>query len=191
MEAKQKGKVPMNKKPHGQLTAETALHLSQYLVNRGYDVLFDHGDSSNENVGRIVSWFGDELNREAQLSFLDIAVVEHNSQKVFVLVEIEKTTDKPKTLLADVFDTLMGDHITFREKRKLRVGDWTILIVMGKSDVLHQERNSFLRRKANSIRPALGTANASIKEVVIETFPNESELERMLKEQIDCALKKK
>jgi len=191
MEAKQKGKVPMNKKPHGQLTAETALHLSQYLVNRGYDVLFDHGDSSNENVGRIVSWFGDELNREAQLSFLDIAVVEHNSQKVFVLVEIEETTDKPKTLLADVFGTLMGDHITFREKRKLRVGDWTILIVMGKSDVLHRERNSFLRRTANSIRPALGTANASIKEVVIETFPNESELERMLKEQIDCALKKK
>ena len=182
--------ISTNLRLHGQLTAKVAQNITPDLTKMGCDVLYDHG-SSSENVGKIVSWFGDELNREAQLSFLDMAVVEHNSQKVFVLVEIEETTDKPKTLLADVFGTLMGDHITFREKRKLRVGDWTILIVMGKSDVLHRERNSFLRRTANSIRPALGTANASIKEVVIETFPNESELERMLKEQIDCALKKK
>jgi len=169
--------ISTNLRLHGQLTAKVAQNITPDLTKMGCDVLYDHG-SSSENVGKIVSWFGDELNREAQLSFLDMAVVEHNSQKVFVLIEIEETTDKPKTLLADVLCTLMGDHIRFQGERELKVGDWTTLIVVGKSEVLHRERNFYLSRKVDSIRPALGTANAKIGEVVIDTFSGESELEQ-------------
>jgi hypothetical protein len=180
MEAKQKGKVPMNKKPHGQLTAETALHLSQYLVNRGYDVLFDHSDSSNENVGRIVSWFGDHYVREAELSQIDIAIVEKSSDKAFVLIEIEETNDKPKALLGDALCVLMGEHICFGGKYEISVDERTTLIILGKSEIAHEKRNRHLREKVMEIKSGLSTVNSVIGNVVIETFSDEKGLDALL-----------
>jgi hypothetical protein len=181
---------PTSVKSHGQLTAEIADRLFQDLKERGYDVLYDHGDSSNENVGKIVSWYGDEekCKRETELSQLDIAIVKQ-SNKVIALIEIEETNDRPKTLMGDAFCTLMGDHISFRGK-PLQVDSGTTLIVMSKSSVFSPERIAFLNRKVEIMRSALDTANASIGEVVIGTFCDRSELERKLKEQIDCALQR-
>jgi len=182
---------PTNVKSRGQLTAEIADHLFQDLKERGYDVLYDHGDSSNENVGEIVSWYGNakECSRETELSQLDIAIVERSSNKAIALIEIEETSNSPKTLLGEVFCILMGNHISFRGK-PLQVDSGTTLIVMSKSSVSSPERITFLNRKVEIMRSALDTANALIGEVVIETFCVKSELERKLKRQIDCALQK-
>jgi hypothetical protein len=167
-----------NMKPRGQLTAATAKHLQDLLKEKGYDVLYDHGDPSNENVGKIVSWYGSVITKEARLSFLDIAVVKQNSQKTFVLVEIEETTNKPKTLLGDVFGTLMGEHITFRgkHKRELHVGAWTTLIVIGFSKMPHEELNQYILDKVEKVKSALATRNSEIGKVIIETFSDEKEL---------------
>ncbi len=74
---------PTKGKSHGKLTVETAQHLQDFLKDKGYDVLYDHGDSSNKNVGTIVSWYGDgkKPERETELSQLDLAIVEHRLQQ--------------------------------------------------------------------------------------------------------------
>jgi hypothetical protein len=92
---------------------EMARKISQNWEARGYQILYDHGSSPDENVGKIESWFGEHYNREAQLSQLDIAIVEENTHVAYVLIEIEETTDKPKTLLGDAFGTLMGATSAF------------------------------------------------------------------------------
>ncbi len=73
----------MNLKPHGELTAE----IGKGLKFEDYDVYYDHGPSS-ENVGRIISYFGPKNAQGTQLSYLDIAIVKKNSNKVITLIEI-------------------------------------------------------------------------------------------------------
>ena len=92
----------MNVHPHGKMTSILGKALSEHYSLKGYDVLYDHGIKS-ENVGKIVSWFGGQYNRESELGQLDVAVLEKDSNKVIALIEIEETNDRPKTLLGDIF----------------------------------------------------------------------------------------
>ncbi len=96
---------------HGELTAE----IGAKLTFDGYDIFYDHGTSS-ENVGKIVSTLKKEYGRDDELSQLDIAVVEQDSDKAVLLVEIEETSDRPKTFLGDIFGVLFGNHIYFRRR---------------------------------------------------------------------------
>src|SRR3990172_5294661 len=123
--------VPMKKTAQGELTPNAAERLSGYCDAKGYDVLYDHGPKK-ANVGTIVSWFGEQYNREAELSQVDIAVVEKSSHKAIALIEIEETSDSPKTILGDVFGVLLGEHIWFGGKQELSVDEHTTLIVIGK-----------------------------------------------------------
>ena len=174
---------------HGELAARMARKLSPKPEFRGYDVLFDHGDKEidpPDKVGRIVSWFGSEYKRDARLAFLDIAVVSRDSGKVFALIEIEESTSKPKVLLGDVLATLLGDKITFQGKRDLKVGRWTKLIAIAHTNKTAQI--AFLRDQVNQLRPLLSTSNASIGQIVIDTFDNEPELETKLTQAVEHAL---
>ena len=182
--------IPPNVKSHGKLTVETAKHLQDFLKGKGYDVLFDHGDSSNKNVGTIVSWYGDEKKpeRETELSQLDLAIVEPSSNKVIALIEIEETNDRPKTLLGDVFCTLVGDQINFREK-SLSVGRWTTLMIVGFSKEPHVKRNQHILAKVERIKPALSSKNSSIGKVIIKTFSDEAKLPALLLYELDKVFK--
>jgi hypothetical protein len=158
---------------HGELTAE----IGKSLKFDGYDVFYDHGDPLNTNVGKIVSWFGSEsdIGQGMGLSQLDIAVYEINSKNVVALIEIEETEDKPKTLLGDVFATLLGKKFTFPGKRKLQIGYWTTLIVMGKSSggAADAARFSFLQTKVNDIYNSQPVKNWSVGKVIVEPFIGE------------------
>jgi len=179
-----------NVKNHGRLTVETAKHLQDLLMDKGYDVLCDHGDSSNKNVGAIVSWYGDgkKPERETELSQMDLAIVEPSSNKLIALIEIEETNDRPKTFMGDVFCTLVGDQINFREK-SLLVGRWTTLMIVGFSKETHVKRNQHILTKVERIKAALGSKNSSIGKVIIKTFSDEAKLPALLLYELDKVFK--
>jgi len=174
-------------KSHGELTANMAQKISQAWEERGYKVLYDHGPS-NENVGKIVSWIGKHYVREAELSQIDIAIVEKSSDIVFVLIEIEETNDRPKTFLSGIFGVLFGEHIYFKRK-KLHVGDFTTLIVVGVNKTNHKDRNEYILDQVNRVKTSLGTQNAKIGKVVIKTYAGERELIAQLPSVLDRAFK--
>ena len=58
----------------GQLTALIAGKIAEDWEKHGYDVFYDHGTKGvQENVGKIVSWFGNEYNRDAGLDLTRIS----------------------------------------------------------------------------------------------------------------------
>jgi hypothetical protein len=160
-------------KSHGELTVKMALKLSVYWEERGYKVLYDHGPS-NES-GTIVSTIKKEYHREDELSQLDIAIVKQGSNQVAALVEIEETTDNPKTFIGDVFGVLLGEYIFFK-RQELHIGVFTTLIVVGVNKTNHKDRNAYISDQVNRIKTSLGTQNAKIGKVVIKTYIDEMEL---------------
>lgn len=179
-----------NLRLHGQLTAKIAQNITPYWTRMGYDVLSDHGPSS-ENVGKIVSWYGDKdkCERETELSQLDIAIIKRNPNKAIALIEIEETNDKPKALLGDALCVLMGDHIRFGGKYEISVDEHTTLIILGKSKVAHEKRNKYVCEKVMEIKSRLSTVNSVIGNVVIETFSDEKELSALMPSVLDRAFK--
>lgn len=173
---------------HGLLTAKVAREISPFWDERGFYVLYDH-DLSNKNVGKIMSRFGESYGRSTQLSHIDIAIVEKNSDRVFALIEIEETTNKPKSILGDVFGILMGEHISFGKERPLLVNEQTILAIFVKSKVSREDRNKYLREKVEKVKPELGTKNSVIRKVVIETFSDEKKLSGLLSSVLNRAFK--
>jgi hypothetical protein len=105
-------------RPHGQLTARIAERLTKTLDTDKYVVLHDHGAAS-ANRGTIISWFGKagKPTQEIELSELGLAVVQKGTDFILLLVDIEESKDRPKTLLGDALGTLLGQGITFRGTR--------------------------------------------------------------------------
>jgi hypothetical protein len=167
---------------HGELTAE----IGSKITLDGYDVFYDHGISS-ENVGKIVSTLKREYGRDDELSQLDIAVVEQGSDKAVLLVEIEETSDRPKTFLGDIFGVLFGKHIYFR-RRELQVGNFTTLLVVGISKAEHIDRNQHIQDYANSIKVSLGTQNSKIGKVVIKTYRDKEDMLEKLPTLLEMAI---
>ena len=165
----------MDNKSRGQITVKVAETLSAYYKRKGYDVLYDHA-SSKENVGKLVSWFGHTYSRDSELSQLDIAIVKSGSDQVFALIEIEETNDNPKGSMGNLFGTLLGDHIRFRGERELSVGEFTTLIILGKSTALRGKRNTYLREQGIKIKSGLDTANSAIGTIIVETYADEAGL---------------
>lgn len=161
------------KKPGG-LTAELAAQLEKDLNSSEYTILYDH-NNLKDNAGNIVSWFGDKYGREAELSQLDIAIVEKGlDSKAIVLVETEETNDRPKAFLGDIFGFLFGEHISYKGNC-YQVGDFTTLILMGINTINHEKRNQDILEKADKVRGILNTKNAPVGKVDIKTFSNEEE----------------
>jgi hypothetical protein len=176
----------------GQLTTRVARKLSERYSSRGLDVLYAHGERGTdpeEQLGLIVCWFGSKDTRDSHLAFPDIAVVSQGSSRVLVLIEIEESSAPPKKLMADAVTTLIGDHITFQGKRELKVGRWTRLVVLAKADkvAMGTPRLELLQERLNEIRGQLRTGNASVQQVIIGTFHDETDLETKLVREIERA----
>jgi hypothetical protein len=181
-----KNRDSLIQRPRGQLTTKMARAISKYWETRGYYVLYDH-DPSSHNVGKIVSSFGEQPpRRSTQLSHIDIALVEQGSEKVFALIEIEETTDKPKALLGDVLAILMGEHLSFGKDHPLVVDENTALFVFGKSKFAHAERIDYVLDKVKRFSSNLGTGNAKIKKIDIKTFSTDAELKVLLTDNIEA-----
>ena len=93
--------------------------------------------------------------------------------------------------MGDVFSVLLGDHISFRGEGSFSVGEYTTLIVLGKSKVMHKKRNEYLREQGMKIKSSLSTANSAIGNIVIDTFADEKGLYALLSSVLDNAFKGK
>lgn len=173
-------------KLHGHLTADTAKHLQDLLQAKGYEVLYEHG------VDGLVSWFdnGKKPERETELGHLDIAIKEANSNKAVLLIEIEEAGDRPKAIFGDIFSTLAGDHINFKEQ-SLQVGVWTTLLVIAFTKTPNARRNSAILSRVQRARSVLGSKNASIGKVVIKTYADEDKLPVVVLYEVDRVLKER
>jgi hypothetical protein len=162
--------------PHGELTTKLAEMISPYWKDRGFKLLHDHGRApSMENIGKIVSTLNQEYKNGDELSQLDIAIVNQDTNQIAILLEIEETTDKPKTFLGDIFGVLIGQHIFFK-RNELLVGPATILVVVGINPTNHPDRNDHIQNQVNKIKSNLATRNARLEKVVVITYPNEAAL---------------
>ena len=162
---------------HGQLTARMAHEVGPFWEELGCYILYDHDPSG----GKIVSWFGKSpYGRNTQLSHIDIAIIEKNSERVLALIEIEETTDKPKTLLGDVFGVLMGDGVSYGNEHPLIVDDHTALFVFGfvteTSRFSHEGRILHLADRVNRINFSEKAGNCLIKTIKIKAFSSDREL---------------
>lgn len=173
---------------HGEITADIARKITDDWNKRGYDVFYDHGVSS-KNTGKIVSVSRKDYKRGDELSQLDIAIVERApGKKVIALVEIEETSDRPKTILGDVFGALFGKHLFFK-RTKLRVGEFTTLFVVGIKKTKHEGRNRYIQGQVNKVKASLDTQNSSIGNVLVMVYRNEGELIKKFPLELESLVK--
>ncbi len=190
LEKKERSTVKRSKSmnAHGQLTAELAQSIREELSTKGYDVYCGHG-KAGPLTGKIVSSINEPYKRGDELGHLDIAIVKKDTNQAVVLIEIEETNDKPKTLFSDVFGALMGNFVSLPHKGKIVVGSQTTLIIFCKGEN-HKERIKHIEEKAKMARCTLGTGNSEIGNIVIEPFTNEGELKKRFMEQIKAAMQR-
>jgi hypothetical protein len=170
----------------GQLTSAVAKSIKKELNEKGYDVYYDH-KKEDEFTGTIAVSIKEMLGREKEISQLDIAVVERDSNKVIALIEIEETTDNPKKLIGDIFAVLMGNSIYRPRGEKMDVREWTTLIIIGKGSG-HEDRNRHILKMANNAKSTLGTKNSRIGNIVIEPVSPNDDLVKVLMKQINEAI---
>lgn len=182
----EKTKNPMIVKLRGQLTAEIGKNLNL----EGYDIFYDHGERS-PTVGKIVSSIHEAPAMGEELSQLDIAIIEKITHKAIALIEIEESTDTPKTFLGDIFGILMGNSISFNKSNShaLKIGNWTTLIVIGKGKE-HEKRNKYIIDMALKAKSAFGTENSKIGNIVIDAFSEKKPLKDIVLEQIEIAMQR-
>lgn len=176
---------------HGKLTAAIGAAISEEMKNKGFDVYYDHG-KPGQFVGTIPISIEEELTAENQISQLDIVVVENkevDNPKTITLVEIEETSNSPKTIIGDIFTTLMGKSIHLPGRKKTaKVGSWTTLIVLCKDLDEKDLRIMHFENMANKAISALGMGNLTIGKVVVKGFVGEADLKVKLFEQIEFAI---
>ena len=179
---------------HGEWTARSARILAVHLQHRNYEVLFDHGRADSDpadKLGKIASWIGPSYGYEAILGHLDLAIVMPNSDRVAVLIEVEENSDNPKTLIGDIFATLLGEHLTFQGTRQLHIGEWTTLLVLAQSArQSHQTRLGYLQTSIAQVKAHIGASNSRVGSITLDIFADEAELETKLKEHIGFVIER-
>jgi hypothetical protein len=88
---------------------------------------------------------------------LDIAIAGKDSNKAIAFIEIEEKTDRPKTLIGDVFGVLLGDAVRFEGKRNIVVFENTALIVIGICKISHNHKIKYLIDEMMKIKAHLTT----------------------------------
>ncbi|MFC1896015.1 hypothetical protein ACFL0Q_05080, partial [Thermodesulfobacteriota bacterium] len=101
-------------KRDGARTQRIAEELAESLPKPEYSVLFDHGDSSRSDVCQPTSYMGRRYGADATLSGIDIAVVHRG--KLIILVEIEESAARPKTILGDIFGVAVADRVRIQNR---------------------------------------------------------------------------
>ena len=174
---------------HGKLTVQVAKSLLIEFAPQRFITLHDHRPDSPDKLGKIRSWFGSDFAAETILADLDIAVVSQDDNKIYALIEIEETHATPKVILGDILATLLGDGIAFQSKHYLKVGPWTTFILMVYDhNELELKKIKFLAAQTNGIKEKLTTPNASIRQIIVDTYKDGTLLESILTQHVCDAI---
>ncbi len=176
-------------------TAPAAQQLRHSLEQSDFQLFYDHGAASDAMA--IAVWYGDQYTqplRPKQLAHLDLAVVHDKSLRVVALIEIEDTTDNPKTLLGDLMATLLGSGIAVGSQTPWTIGPWTTLIIFAHIDnparqTEYQGRIAYLQTQIRRLLPQIGTNNARIGCVILDSFVTQAELDDKLQYYVGEAMK--
>lgn len=103
----------------GRRTREIAEQLQERLSAdpdrfAGVKVYYDHGDSRKAQVCQPTSYMGRRYGADASLSGIDIVLVKGN--RVFLVVEVEESEVRPKTVLGDVFGAILADRVRINNR---------------------------------------------------------------------------
>ena len=180
------------KRVYRKLIRSMARQISSYWEARGYSVLYDH-DADHCKIVSSLDPLSDK--RGAQLSQVDIAIVEKNGDHTLALILIEEKTDRPKEILGGLFGVLLGNQVSVRRLAQNRQQLLGTMVLMGinrivvTSGEIHA-RIDYLRTKIEQVLPVLDTGNSSIRKVCIETFSDEESLYELLTDKLDEVRKK-
>ena len=118
--------------PHGRRTREIAERLQRKLAEdperySGVRIFYDHGDSRKPEVCQPTSYMGQRYGSDATLSGIDIVLTKKG--KVFLVVEVEESAVRPKTVLGDVFGVVLADKIRIKD-RPYKLDDAVLIIAV-------------------------------------------------------------
>ncbi len=162
---------------------------ARYLIERchgsSWQVFYDHGGDSSQ---RIYSWFGQVYTApkaDKHLAWIDIVVAEPTSGKVYQIMEIEDSIVQPKTIMGDLMAVLLGDGLATAGRSDWQVGSWTTLTVFSyvktsTAEARFHARLAHLQGQIANLRTSMGTRNAAIGHIVLDTFKDHEELVRKL-----------
>jgi len=144
----------------GEKTGQFGLWLTEELKDYPqFQVYYDHGNpEAHSNVAVIKAFLGDEVTRENKLADIDVMVT-NQAGEILLLIEIEESPISPKTLLGDVFASLLstgfaatigGKQTYFRvtPQTQLWVAGYVESVKVGKLDLIHQ-----IQEKINELIP--------------------------------------
>jgi len=176
-------------------TVPAAKHLRSFIINTGFDIVFDHGDATESQ--EIVAWFGERYEppyRPKQLAHLDIFIFDPATAHIIALVEIEDTTHNPKTLIGDLIAPQIADGIALGTKAIYTIGSPTSLIIFAnfKSSVdqdKYQKRIEHIQQNIAMSPPFTQRTNQPFCKCILDSFTNQEELNYKLGEYIQKAIK--
>ncbi len=101
-------------KKHSEITTAIAgeLDRSNDLAKLGYSVIYDHGKGGDKDVGVTSARLGNKAEMDNRLSEIDVVIIERNTNKAILLIEIEESGDNPKKIIGDAMATLLADGIS-------------------------------------------------------------------------------
>lgn len=166
-------------------TAPGAKRLAQFYeqTRSPYTVYFDH-----DKVGhRLYCWYGQSYQTPYSLRHLahvDMVVADPQTRAVHQIVEVEDSSSRPKTLIADVMAVLLGDGMAFDGSHDWRIGPWTSLIVLAyhasPPTPEYLARIQHIEQRLNGLLPHLDTGNARLGKIELSLFADLDGLTRYL-----------
>jgi len=147
-------------KKAGEKTGKFGLWLTEALEDYPqYQVYYDHGNpEEHSNVAVIKAFLGDTVSSKNKLADVDVMIANQENE-ILLLIEIEESPISPKTLLGDVFASLLSTGFAANiggKRTYFRVTPQTQLWVAGyveskkpeKLDLIHQ-----IQEKINELIP--------------------------------------
>jgi hypothetical protein len=170
-------------KKQGRLTAKLGDYLEKRSRELGFTIYYDHGER-NSNVGKIAAHLGAEPHKDSCLAQIDIALLD-GKKRVRLLVEVEESGDRPKTIIGDAMTILLSDKVSYKNKN-LHIGEWTQLLIISKKSIGdHADRMDEIEKRINRLIQNREYGGINIKDVKLEYYENEGALFQIIEKYID------
>ena len=160
---------------HGRRTRRIAENLHDKLQAdsrySGVKLFYDHGDSSKKEVCQPTSYMGRRYGSDATLSGLDIVLT--HKDRVILVVEVEESEVRPKTVLGDIFGVLLAGKVRIRGRSYPLVDTIVVVALASSGQGRKDEKYARLERHISGYVQALRQTKpgTSVKKVRIITAP--------------------